>query len=107
MTSIQYVTFVSFFLLGLILLIFTLRSRKRSSTKKAATIRCPEADQPLDVWLCRHCGFKSLTSGVECSWCGAPKPEDPLSQTISPKEFNAQVDRPLPKRYDQITDAVA
>jgi len=58
-----------------------------------------EAERPLDVWLCRNCGFVTLLKNEDCTWCKAPRPDDFLFRKIPPKEFAAQVRKPMPKPY--------
>lgn len=98
MTSIIYGIAGVLLVAGLGILGFTLRGRRRVARERATQ---REKERPLEVWVCRSCGFKSLTSTEDCFWCGAPKPEDPLSQSIPAKAFKAQLERPLPKRFDE------
>jgi ribosomal protein L40E len=103
MTSIIYGIAGVLLLAGLGFLGFTLYRRRRAAIERAYQLA---KERPLEVWVCRDCGFKSLTSAEDCFWCGAPKPEDPLCQSIPAKEFKAQLERPLPKRFDEVSDDV-
>jgi ribosomal protein L40E len=89
---------------GLGFLGFSLHRSHRAAAERAYLLA---KERPLEVWVCRDCGFKSLTSAEDCFWCGAPKPEDPLCQSIPAKEFKAQLEKPLPRRYNDITHPAA
>ena len=80
-----------------------IRERRRAdeALKKTWEEAIGGPHQLLEVWICSHCGFKSLISQEKCSWCNAPRPGHSLYQTISMAEFGSQVEKPMPKRYDE------
>jgi len=77
------------------------------AAERAHAQKLLEAEQPLDVWLCRNCGFVTLLKNLDCTWCKAPRPDDFLFRKISPKEFADQVRKPMPKPYADCSDQYA
>lgn len=101
MTILSYIL-VSLLLVaaGLCVTLLVDRSHRRAFEKfKAEQLR--EANRPVKVWICRHCGFMSLMRNEVCTWCNAPRPEDFVYGTIAEKEFAAQLQKPLPKPYTE------
>jgi hypothetical protein len=79
-------------------LLFAARMR-RKAIERAKAEKLRQTNQPLNVWLCRSCGFMTLMRNQECTWCGAPRPDDFMYRTIRQKDFVSQVKKPPPKPY--------
>jgi ribosomal protein L37E len=80
-----------------IILLVDRHRRKEYEKAKAAQIR--EANRPVEVWICRYCGFMSLMKNQTCSRCGNPRPEEFLYRTIAGKDFAAQLRKPAPPPF--------
>jgi ribosomal protein L40E len=72
------------------LILLVVRSR-REAIEKAKAEQLSEANRPLNVWICRYCGFMSSMRSEVCSGCGSPRPEEFIYRTIPPKELAALI----------------
>lgn len=99
MTLISYIV-ISLMLIGVVVCVVCLvRWNRRKSALRAREEELRKTNQPLSVWLCRHCGFTVLMRNETCNWCGAPRPQDFMYRTIRRKDFTAQLKKPAPKPY--------
>lgn len=99
MTPISYIVISLLTVAAIACVVCLVRWRRRKAVLKAREEELRKTNQPLRVWLCRQCGFTVLMRSEECTWCGAPRPEDFMFRTIRRKDFTAQLKKPAPAPY--------
>jgi hypothetical protein len=99
MTFLRYIIGSILLLILVVGVVWLLARNRRKAMEKARAEKLRETNQPLNVWLCRSCGFMTLMRNQECTWCGAPRPDDFMYRTIRQKDFVSQVKKPPPKPY--------
>ena len=106
MTALLYVLVALLIVTAILSLRFFVGRSRRKAIEREKAEQLDEANRPLEVWICRCCGFMSLIRNEECTWCGAPQTDDFFSRTISRKDFTAQLQKPSPKPYNEGTGNV-